>query len=131
MAVDLAVKAARGTKRTCLACETRFYDLARSPILCPSCAVEFVPVTRRAAEAASRASWSGGNMRNRPVAAEVAVVPDAVEDAAELEVEVKDDVGTDEDAGAPEDEILLEETEEDIDDPAVLVDPEADADEER
>ena len=30
-------KAMRGTKRTCQACEVRFYDLARSPIVCPSC----------------------------------------------------------------------------------------------
>ena len=28
-------KAMRGTKRTCQACEVRFYDLARSPIVCP------------------------------------------------------------------------------------------------
>ena len=127
MAVDLAVKAARGTKRTCLACETRFYDLARSPIICPSCEAEFVPVTRRAAEAASRASWSGGGNRARaPV--EDAVVPEAAEDTAELEAELKDDVEAD-DTVVADDEVLLEETEEDIEDPAVLVDPEADAEE--
>lgn len=129
MAVDPAVKAARGTKRLCLECETRFYDLGRSPIICPSCTAEFVPVTRRAAEAASRQSWGGGTMRGRPVAVEVAIAPEQVEETAELEVEVKDDVETEGDAGVPEDEILLEETEEDIDDPAVLVDPEADTDE--
>ena len=33
----MSTKAARGTKRTCQACETRFYDLNRSPITCPSC----------------------------------------------------------------------------------------------
>lgn len=127
MAVDPAVKVARGTKRTCLACETRFYDLARSPIICPSCATELVPVTRRAAEAASRASWSGGAARSRaPV--EAAVIPEVADDAAELEVEIKDDVEAD-DAGVADDEVLLEETEEDIEDPAVLVDPEADAEE--
>ena len=36
-------KAMRGTKRTCQACEVRFYDLARSPIVCPSCAAHFTP----------------------------------------------------------------------------------------
>ncbi len=127
MAVDLAVKAARGTKRTCLACETRFYDLGRSPILCPSCATELVPVSRRAAEAATRSAWSGGNTRGRPQAVVVAA-PEVAEDAAELEVEIKDDVEGD-DAGVADDEVLLEETEEDIEDPAVLVDPEADAEE--
>ena len=32
-------KAMRGTKRTCLSCEVRYYDLARNAIACPSCAV--------------------------------------------------------------------------------------------
>lgn len=26
-----------GTKRICLACNTRFYDLSRDPIVCPKC----------------------------------------------------------------------------------------------
>ena len=36
-------KVMRGTKRTCQACEVRFYDLARSPIVCPSCGAHFTP----------------------------------------------------------------------------------------
>lgn len=35
-------KADRGTKRQCQSCATKFYDLNRDPILCPSCGVEFV-----------------------------------------------------------------------------------------
>lgn len=35
------VKADLGTKRACLACGMRFYDLNRSPILCPGCGAEF------------------------------------------------------------------------------------------
>lgn len=30
-----------GTKRTCLSCGAKFYDLLRSPILCPACGAEF------------------------------------------------------------------------------------------
>ena len=30
-----------GVKRTCLACATRFYDMRKNPILCPSCGVKF------------------------------------------------------------------------------------------
>jgi uncharacterized protein (TIGR02300 family) len=30
-----------GVKRTCLACATRFYDMRKDPILCPSCGVKF------------------------------------------------------------------------------------------
>ena len=37
------MKALRGTKRVCHACETRFYDLARDPIVCPSCGVHYLP----------------------------------------------------------------------------------------
>jgi uncharacterized protein (TIGR02300 family) len=36
-------KAMRGTKRTCQACEVRFYDLARSPIVCPRCGAHYAP----------------------------------------------------------------------------------------
>lgn len=36
-------KAMRGTKRTCQACEAQFYDLARSPIVCPMCGAHYAP----------------------------------------------------------------------------------------
>jgi uncharacterized protein (TIGR02300 family) len=39
-------KALRGTKRVCAACEVRFYDLMRSPIVCPSCGAEHEPAAR-------------------------------------------------------------------------------------
>jgi len=32
-----------GEKRTCQACGARFYDMERSPILCPKCGAEFIP----------------------------------------------------------------------------------------
>jgi uncharacterized protein (TIGR02300 family) len=35
-------KADRGTKRQCLSCATKFYDLNRDPILCPSCGTQFL-----------------------------------------------------------------------------------------
>lgn len=30
-----------GVKRACLACGTRFYDMRKDPIVCPSCGVRF------------------------------------------------------------------------------------------
>ncbi len=30
-----------GVKRACLACGTRFYDMQKEPILCPSCGTKF------------------------------------------------------------------------------------------
>ena len=32
-----------GIKRICSSCNTRYYDLNKSPIICPSCGVEFDP----------------------------------------------------------------------------------------
>lgn len=37
------VKAEWGTKRHCQSCAAAFYDLNRSPILCPKCKAEFDP----------------------------------------------------------------------------------------
>jgi uncharacterized protein (TIGR02300 family) len=33
-----------GNKRICLSCGARFYDMLRSPIICPKCETEFQPV---------------------------------------------------------------------------------------
>lgn len=44
-------KPARGTKRVCQSCGARFYDLGRSPIVCPVCQTVYQitpPTTRRA-----------------------------------------------------------------------------------
>jgi len=32
-----------GTKRVCLSCATKFYDFARTPIVCPKCETTFDP----------------------------------------------------------------------------------------
>ena len=37
------VKLEWGTKRTCQSCAARFYDLQRSPIVCPKCETVFEP----------------------------------------------------------------------------------------
>ncbi|MEQ9813250.1 MAG: FYDLN acid domain-containing protein [Azospirillaceae bacterium] len=36
-------KADLGIKRICHACGTRYYDFAKTPVICPSCGVEFDP----------------------------------------------------------------------------------------
>jgi uncharacterized protein (TIGR02300 family) len=65
-----------GSKRVCLNCGARFYDLGRDPIVCPACQTVFDPTANskpRRARAAPKAA---------PVAAavkEVAVVEDDVE----------------------------------------------------
>lgn len=39
----------RGTKRICAECSSKFYDLNRDPILCPSCGTKFVIAPERTA----------------------------------------------------------------------------------
>lgn len=39
------VKAELGTKRTCPSCAARFYDLLKSPIVCPKCGTSFLAAT--------------------------------------------------------------------------------------
>ena len=47
-------KAMRGTKHTCQACEVRFYDLARNPIVCPMCGAHYAPPAEPIVQARER-----------------------------------------------------------------------------
>ena len=52
---DVMSKPARGIKRVCQSCGTRFYDLGRTPIVCPSCQSVYQvtqPTSRRGGERA-------------------------------------------------------------------------------
>lgn len=126
MAIQSDIKLARGTKRTCTACEVRFYDLGRSPIICPGCGEQHVPVTRREREAQARSSYS--MMRQAPAAA----VPQAIADEVppELIAELKDEPADAEADALPADDLLLEEAEEALDETEGLIEPEVAAEEE-
>ena len=58
-------KADLGTKRACLSCGMRFYDLKRSPILCPGCGAEFdlenIIKNRKSRSTSKAASAAGTN----------------------------------------------------------------------
>ena len=73
------VKAEWGTKRICLNCGARFYDMNRDPIVCPACSTALDPVVQ------SRPRRS----RAAPKLAAVAVVADPA--AAEVDDEVDAD----------------------------------------
>jgi uncharacterized protein (TIGR02300 family) len=63
-----------GRKMTCTACAVRFYDLARTPAVCPKCGVEQPRAKPRPAPVARATAirWS-----NRPIAPTLeAVVPE-------------------------------------------------------
>ena len=94
-----------GTKRTCVSCATRFYDLAKSPAVCPKCGTEQpidVPRPRR----------TGGNVieDKRPKK------PVPVAEDADLEVEVAEDEA---------EEDVLEDTA-DLEDDADVIDADID-----
>jgi hypothetical protein len=89
-----APKVARGTKRICQSCEVRFYDLARDPIVCPSCGAQNVATAPLVMTLGTRAEGSGGKTtwRSKPpkyskpvLPAEPDPVPEIAADASEEE----------------------------------------------
>ena len=54
-------KSALGTKRICTGCAAKFYDLDRSPIVCPTCETVFV-VVKAAPQRARNARMRAGNV---------------------------------------------------------------------
>ncbi len=80
-----------GTKRVCVSCGARFYDLTKAPAVCPKCSTEQPPEQPRARR-------SGGNVLEEKRRAKVAPAPglddaevEGVEPAEEAE-EAEEDV---------------------------------------
>lgn len=72
------VKPALGDKHTCVSCGVRFFDLGRTPAVCPKCGTEQPaepPKLKRAAPAAEE--------QKKPVKAVVPAGNDAEEDVAD------------------------------------------------
>ena len=102
-----------GTKRLCNNCAAKFYDLNKTPIVCPKChtAMEVAPVTRPRPELA----------RPAPVKQEEALVPET-QDAEfvsleEADAEAQGKKTEDADAIAGDDDIEIDEP---IDDAALI-----------
>jgi uncharacterized protein (TIGR02300 family) len=104
-----------GTKRLCSGCGAKFYDLNRTPIVCPKCETVFVPVvaTRGRAEAAKVAP--------APTPVAEAVVPETADaefvslEDAEAEQQGKKPAGKGEEGGNDDtidDAAFIEEQEE-------------------
>jgi uncharacterized protein (TIGR02300 family) len=78
------VKPELGTKRTCVSCAARFYDLMKTPAVCPKCSTEQpieIPRPRR----------GGGNVAEEKRLKK----PMPVAEDAELEVEVAEETEED------------------------------------
>ncbi len=92
-----------GTKRVCVSCGARFYDLTKQPAVCPKCGTEQPPEQPRMRRA-------GGNVVDEKRRAKVIPVPGLEEPEAEVEVaeeEAEEDVLEDtSDLGDEADEIV-------------------------
>jgi uncharacterized protein (TIGR02300 family) len=108
---SMATKQDRGTKRTCQNgdCGARFYDLSRSPIICPVCSTKYVIASSPTAIAAVQEKAAP----RKPKKEEFVPAPVAAEEAVAAEEELAD-VEADETV-ADEDETFLEEEEEEGD----------------
>ncbi len=71
----------RGLKRTCLSCEAKFYDMVRTPMVCPKCGAEFTEVIRPVSPS-YQGRRRGFFAKNRP---EEALEPGAEEARPETE----------------------------------------------
>jgi uncharacterized protein (TIGR02300 family) len=75
-----------GTKRICVACGTRFYDLAKTPAICPKCGTEQPPDQPRPRRA-------GGNVvEEKRVKKPVPATEDADLEVEGVEAEAEEDV---------------------------------------
>ena len=96
-----------GMKRICPNCGSKYYDLNRSPILCPKCGANFDPVAAMKARPAAVADEEDDLEDELPVAVEF-VPLDEVEadeaDVADIEAVDIDDDGDDDAAPFLEDE---------------------------
>ncbi len=107
----MATKLARGIKRSCQSCDERFYDLEKTPILCPHCGAKYVIASSPAALAALQAEERAALRRpKKPVFVEEAEA--ATELPAVEGEEALADVETDDTTVAADDETFLEEEEE-------------------
>lgn len=86
-------KAEWGTKHQCQSCGTKFYDMRRSPIVCPSCGTEFDPEAHLRGK---RGKGSGSTRakaveKEAPAAAAVEKQDEDLELESDLDLEVEDD----------------------------------------
>lgn len=117
-----------GGKRQCQNCGAKFFDLNRSPIVCPKCGATFQPVVGRAA---ARVAQPAPEEEEEDVAASSAGAElVALEDAEAPEKAVEGVEGIDIDDDEAADDAFLEAEEDEEDDVADLIDGDIETDEE-
>lgn len=92
-----------GTKRICQSCGAKFYDLQKSPIVCPSCSTEFDPealLKSRRPRAAAKVEAA------KPKKPKAAPAGDAESEEIEEDFEIEDEPA----ASDSEDDDFIEDT---------------------
>ena len=79
-----------GKKRICLACNTKYYDFNKSPIICPSCGTEFDPDTNLKSRKGKSLLTKEVPKNNQNMSEEISNIDDDESDANE-EVVIDDD----------------------------------------
>lgn len=105
-----------GTKRVCQSCGARFYDLGRSPIVCPSCGAVFdLEILNRARRARPAPRATVAAVEDEDLAGDEveAIAGDTDLEEIDDEVEVEeDDAAIETEDGQEEDESLIEDASE-------------------
>ena len=94
-----------GEKRICLTCGTRFYDLLHSPIVCPKCNTEFLPVVSVRGSRAKAAAPIPAPEQAKPTAGEEKI--DLIADDEDIPDDSSVDILNDDDDD-DDDEDLIE-----------------------
>jgi uncharacterized protein (TIGR02300 family) len=123
-----------GLKRQCMSCGAKFYDLNKNPITCPKCGAAFqasamtraAPVAARAVPAAVVAADDDTELES--VGPELVSLDEVAAGEAEKDLPIDDDIEVSDDVGT--DDTFLEEEEEGEDDVTGLIDGDIEDDEE-
>ncbi len=113
-----------GNKHTCQNCGTKFFDLNKTPVVCPKCGTVQQATTRTA-----RAVVVEKDEETSDQGVEIVSLDEVEAAETSLEATVDDDVEL-EDEGGDDDDTFLEEEEEDSDDVTGLIDGDLAPDEE-
>ncbi len=133
MSQTMSMKQTRGTKRTCQDedCGARFYDLNRTPIVCPICGTEYELASAPAVFApAADKSIRKPRKPDYAIEAPAPVVEAEAADGDEALAEAAVDADAGEPIAAEADETFLEEEEEEGDVSNILGGPVAEGEEE-
>ena len=79
-----------GKKRICLACNTKYYDFNKSPIICPSCGTEFDSET-------NLKSRKGKSLSTKVVPENNENISEEVSNEDDMEIDTNEEVVTDDD----------------------------------